>query len=243
MVQIRINSYLDSQAYEGKQSKNQQVKGGKSCKIAKTEGQFFDGEEDAFEEVDMGHYKDGNEGYNGRVDIIVDDDEDDLEEFDYIDINNLPNDQQQYFLDNYDHHEQLEDDEDYEEGEGNEQSGHEEEEEDQNPNVQFNEHLIDEEGGQDEQSDYCEDLVELYQNSQDDVDLLKYQGIHLMNRQCNEEEEDREGEEERYSCPETGAHFEFLEMCGRLKRLQKKRAIVDKALEEEEGRRRQREEE
>lgn len=39
--------------------------------------------------------------------------------------------------------------------------------------------------------------------------------------------------EERYNCPETGSHFEFLEMCRRLKRLQKKRTIVDKALDEE----------
>lgn len=39
--------------------------------------------------------------------------------------------------------------------------------------------------------------------------------------------------EERFNCPETGAHFEFLEMCRRLKRLQKKRAIVDKAIDDE----------
>ena len=58
-----------------------------------------------------------------------------------------------------------------------------------------------------------------------------------MNRQYNEDEtsnnrDEMEGEE-RYNCPETGAHFEFLEMCRRLKRLQKKRTIVDKAIDDE----------
>ena len=26
-------------------------------------------------------------------------------------------------------------------------------------------------------------------------------------------------EDEKYQCPDTGAHFEFLDMCGRLKKL------------------------
>jgi hypothetical protein len=30
---------------------------------------------------------------------------------------------------------------------------------------------------------------------------------------------DDDGEEERYNCPETGAHFEFLDMITRLKKL------------------------
>mmetsp|Transcript_33913 Transcript_33913/g.33022 ORF Transcript_33913/g.33022 Transcript_33913/m.33022 type:complete len:105 (-) Transcript_33913:126-440(-) len=58
-----------------------------------------------------------------------------------------------------------------------------------------------------------------------------------MNRQYEDGEEDLDDQEERYSCPETGSHFEFLEMCRRLKKLQSKRKIVDKALEEEEARR------
>ena len=55
-----------------------------------------------------------------------------------------------------------------------------------------------------------------------------------MNRQYSAEDNEKEGQEEdeRFSCPETGAHFEFLEMCARLKRLQKKRIIVEKAIEE-----------
>jgi hypothetical protein len=58
-----------------------------------------------------------------------------------------------------------------------------------------------------------------------------------MNRQYNEDEmsnnRDEMDGEERFNCPETGAHFEFLEMCRRLKRLQKKRTIVDKAIDDE----------
>jgi len=88
-----------------------------------------------------------------------------------------------------------------------------------------------------ELSNYGEDLADLYENDEDNVDLIKYQGIHLMNRQYEDGEEDLDDQEERYSCPETGSHFEFLEMCRRLKKLQSKRKIVDKALEEEEARR------
>ena len=30
---------------------------------------------------------------------------------------------------------------------------------------------------------------------------------------------------ERYSCPETGAHFEYFDMCARLERMRKRRNI------------------
>jgi CCR4-NOT transcriptional regulation complex NOT5 subunit len=33
--------------------------------------------------------------------------------------------------------------------------------------------------------------------------------------------------EDKYQCPDTGSHFEFLEMCHRLKKLQKRRNVVD----------------
>jgi hypothetical protein len=61
----------------------------------------------------------------------------------------LPNDQQQYFLEgNY----------------NNEQSGPDQEEEDDgiNPNVKFYENLEENLEEQEEQSDYCEDLIDLY---------------------------------------------------------------------------------
>lgn len=34
-------------------------------------------------------------------------------------------------------------------------------------------------------------------------------------------------DEDKYQCPETGAHFEFLEMSRRLKTLKTKRTIID----------------
>lgn len=40
-------------------------------------------------------------------------------------------------------------------------------------------------------------------------------------------------EDEKYQCPDTGAHFEFLGMCTRLKTLKTKRTVVDKEIEEE----------
>ena len=41
---------------------------------------------------------------------------------------------------------------------------------------------------------------------------------------------------DKYQCPDTGSHFEFLEMCHRLKKLQKRRTVIDKVLEEEDKR-------
>ncbi len=65
-----------------------------------------------------------------------------------------------------------------------------EEEEGNGPsaNVKFHENLEEMEEDREEQSDYCEDLAELYQNDEDGIDMLKYQGIHLMNRQCEEDD-------------------------------------------------------
>jgi len=48
-----------------------------------------------------------------------------------------------------------------------------------------------------------------------------------------EEEEDEEGGA-KYFCPETGAHFEFDDMCGRLTRLDQVKQQLDMALEEQE---------
>jgi hypothetical protein len=95
-------------------------------------------------EYEYGEEEDAQKGEDG--DIIGDEDD---EEFDYIDLNNLPNDQQQYFLEgNY----------------NNEQSGPDQEEEDDgiNPNVKFYENLEENLEEQEEQSDYCEDLIDLY---------------------------------------------------------------------------------
>lgn len=52
----------------------------------------------------------------------------------------------------------------------------------------------------------------------DDVDLGNYKGIY-------------EGEQkEKYICPQTGAHFEYFDLCKRMSRLKEKRKLIDKQL-------------
>jgi hypothetical protein len=41
---------------------------------------------------------------------------------------------------------------------------------------------------------------------------------------------------EKYQCSDTGAHFEFLDMCRRVKKLQTRRVALDKVFEEEDRR-------
>lgn len=41
-------------------------------------------------------------------------------------------------------------------------------------------------------------------------------------------------EDDKYQCPETGAHFEHLDMVRRLKSLKTRRDIIDKVIEDEE---------
>jgi hypothetical protein len=48
-------------------------------------------------------------------------------------------------------------------------------------------------------------------------DVIRYKAIHLMDKGANYNNLDENGE--KFQCNETGAHFEFLEMCRRLKRL------------------------
>ena len=52
--------------------------------------------------------------------------------------------------------------------------------------MQFNESVAyqkyEEEGEQDLESDYCEDLVDIYQQTGTEEDALRYKGIHLMDK-------------------------------------------------------------
>lgn len=155
---------------------------------------------------------DGNEGeFEG----------DENEDYEYIDINSLPNDQQQYFLQD-----------DLNGGVGS--CGSQETFEHQN-NVKFNESQAlraYEEGGDDQEveSDYCDDLVDIYSYNGDEGDILRYKGIHLMDKgysQQNLAPEEEEAQAEKYQCPETGSHFEHLDMCKRVKKLQSRRTIID----------------
>lgn len=67
------------------------------------------------------------------------------------------------------------------------------------------------------ESDYCEDLAEIYIQNGSNEDVVRYKAIHLMDKGPNYNLVDENGE--KFQCQETGAHFEFLEMVSRLKRL------------------------
>lgn len=77
-------------------------------------------------------------------------------------------------------------------------------------------------------------MAEIYLENGDEEDVIRYRGIHLM---IKAEEEggfnQNESQLDKYQCPDTGAHFEFLEMCRRLKRLQKKRTLIDQVIDQE----------
>lgn len=105
------------------------------------------------------------------------------------------------------------------------------EEEEEEACVQFYEDGIemnDDDDGVD--SDYGDNLIEVYEHAGNEEDINNYKGIHLMDKGNSNPNED-----EKYQCPDTGSHFEFLDMCQRLKNLQKRRTLIDKVIEEEEN--------
>lgn len=81
------------------------------------------------------------------------------------------------------------------------------------------------------ESDYCEDLAEVYIHNGEQEDVTRYKAIHLMDKGPGYNQDDGSGE--KFQCGDTGAHFEFLEMVRRLKRLQTLRGGIDKMLEEQ----------
>eukprot|EP00347_Sterkiella_histriomuscorum_P003932 403362383 len=177
----------------------------------------------------------GHDGFEYEIDnrrLVADEDDEDYD-YEEIDLDNLPNDQQQYFL----------------------QDDSNNDSQNNSCQVQFlnqsqaqeeynRDHIIEGEDGeiihQDVDSDYCEDLIEVYHHNGDDDDVNRYKGIHLM---VKEEEFDvngqliNESQLDKYQCPETGSHFEFLDMCQRLKRLKKRRDVIDKVIDDENVRR------
>lgn len=80
------------------------------------------------------------------------------------------------------------------------------------------------------ESDYCEDLAEVYIHNGEQEDVVRYKAIHLLDKGPGYNQ-DEQGE--KFQCRETGAHFEFLEMIRRLKRLQTLRGGIDKMIEEQ----------
>lgn len=101
--------------------------------------------------------------------------------------------------------------------------------EDEGTFVKFNENAnqlqqrfeYDEEGRMlpEAESDYCEDLAEIYIQNGDHEDVGLYKAIHLMDKGPGYNQPDEGADGTKYQCPQTGSHFEFLDMIRRLKRL------------------------
>jgi transcription initiation factor IIE alpha subunit len=53
----------------------------------------------------------------------------------------------------------------------------------------------------------------------DDLDFQNFKGIYF-----------NEDPNRKYQCPETGAHFEYYDLCKRISGLKEKRKVIDKQL-------------
>ena len=76
-------------------------------------------------------------------------------------------------------------------------------------------------------NDYSLDEANPFDIPDDEEDLCddwmgNYRGIHLMERGNGQAAIGEDGVD-KYQCPETGAHFEYLDMVSRLKRMQSRR--------------------
>lgn len=89
--------------------------------------------------------------------------------------------------------------------------------------------MIDNEDGEDydcdQESDYYIGAFEDEDNTGAYNDLHNFKGVY-------EAGEDDGGQ--KFQDPETGSHFEYLDMCHRMKKLQVRRGHIDRQLEEEE---------
>ena len=59
-------------------------------------------------------------------------------------------------------------------------------------------------------------------------EMANFIGIHMLND--GQQDEDTKQDEEgglTYQCPETGSHFEFMDLIGRMRNLKQKRNIID----------------
>jgi len=65
-------------------------------------------------------------------------------------------------------------------------------------------------------------------------EMANFISIHMLNDGYLEGEEppDRPDQEGglTYQCPQTGSHFEFLDLAGRMRTLRQKRQIIDEAI-------------
>ena len=90
---------------------------------------------------------------------------------------------------------------------------------------------------------------QLFEGEEMDAKMANFIGIHMLNDLIEEREdgfgpfggdhesdsgaEDLHHQDSQYQDPETGCHFQYADLVRRIKVLQRRRAIIDKAIEEE----------
>jgi hypothetical protein len=74
-------------------------------------------------------------------------------------------------------------------------------------------------------------------------EMANFIGIHMLNDGYVDGENPDENNDQdgglNYQCPETGSHFEFMDLVERMRTLKQKRSIIDEAIRQESDRKRQ----
>lgn len=67
--------------------------------------------------------------------------------------------------------------------------------------------------------------------------MANFIGIHMLNDGYLDGEEPADKPDQdgglTYQCPQTGSHFEFVDLIGRMRNLKQKRSIIDQAIKSE----------
>lgn len=82
---------------------------------------------------------------------------------------------------------------------------------------------------QDEEDEYL--TFQLCEGEEMNNEMANFIGIHMLNDGYLDGEEPADKPDQdgglTYQCPQTGSHFEFLDLIGRMRNLKQKRTIID----------------
>ena len=84
----------------------------------------------------------------------------------------------------------------------------------------------------DEEEEYL--TFQLCEGEEMNNEMINFIGIHMLNDgQLEGDDQQRQLEQEgglTYQCPDTGSHFEFNDLFGRIDNLRQKREVIDQAI-------------
>lgn len=95
------------------------------------------------------------------------------------------------------------------------------------------------ENSQDSQKDEEDEYLtfQLCEGEEMNNEMANFIGIHMLNDGYIEGEEPQDKNEQEggltYQCPNTGSHFEFIDLIGRMRNLKQKRNVIDDAIKQE----------